>query len=263
MIEELEKNIKSEYNIRLNEIIKNTESTVGNVYMLNCDNNKYVAKVYNNIKHVKSMIKLHEELNKNQIYAPEIIKNNDGIGYTKINSENYYVVLYSFLEGHQVTWDKTKIKLTDNEIIVLANSLRKLHELNNNSEIKLPKIPFGNYKKRKGILHFDLTKQNIFINQDKIGFIDFDDAKFGESICDVSILIANLFFSKTRGANLDGMNKFIDAYYAEDLQIKQEETRLIKQYAIDWINYVLAGNEFSASITESFHVKRKLIEEYL
>ena len=59
------------------------------------------------------------------------------------------------------------------------------------------------------------------------------------------------------------MNKFIDAYYAEDLRIKQEETRLIKQYAIDWIDYVLVGNEFDTSITESFHVKRKLIEKYL
>ena len=74
MIEELEKNIKSEYNIKLNEIIKNTESTVGNVYMLNCDNNKYVAKVYNNIKHVKSMIKLHEELKKIRFMPQKLLK---------------------------------------------------------------------------------------------------------------------------------------------------------------------------------------------
>ena len=30
----------------------------------------------------------------------------------------------------------------------------------------------------------------------KISFIDFDDAKYGPSVCDVAIAISNLFFSK-------------------------------------------------------------------
>mgnify|MGYP003308183202 CR=1 FL=1 len=50
---------------------------------------------------------------------------------------------------------------------------------------------------RKSILHFDLTKGNVFYNN-KIEFIDFDDAKYGNSIYDVTILIGFLFISKKR-----------------------------------------------------------------
>ena len=117
--------------------------------------------------------------------------------------------------------------------------------------------PFENYIGRKSILHFDLTRQNIFINdkEKKVGFIDFDDAKFGEAVCDVAILIANLFFSKTKGVNLDGINKFIDAYYLKDFKLKKEETPFIKKYAIMWIDYTLKNNDFNTSITESFNTQ--------
>ncbi len=115
------------------------------------------------------------------------------------------------------------------------------------------------------MLHFDLTRNNIFINteQDKIGFIDLDDAKFGASVCDVAILIANLFFSKSRGTNLEGMRKFIDAYYENDLEIKSVEVPRIKELALMWIDYVLNGNEFDASTTESFEARKRLITNLL
>ena len=118
---------------------------------------------------------------------------------------------------------------------------------------------------RKSVLHFDLTRNNIFIDneQDKIGFIDFDDAKYGASVCDVAILIANLFFSKSKGANLEGMQKFIDAYYEDDLKIKELEVPRIKEFALMWIDYVLDGNEFDSSTTESFEARKKLIAELL
>lgn len=258
----LEEVLKNKYNLDVNRIEKNEESTVGNVYMLYCKNSKYVVKIYSEVNHTKSIVNLHEMLNKNNFYVPKIIKNIENQGFTEIKNRSY-IVIYSFLEGHQITWNKTKINLSDEEITMLAKTLRKLHNLTDNSIIKLPQIPFGDYKKRQSILHFDLTKQNIFINNDKIGFIDFDDAKFGEAICDIAILIANLFFSKTRGVNLEGAKKFINSYYLDDLQLKNEEISKIKDYGIKWIDYVLAGNEFDTSTTESFHVKRKLIKKYL
>lgn len=124
---------------------------------------------------------------------------------------------------------------------------------------------FGNDIERKSVLHFDLTRNNIFINteQDKIGFIDLDDAKFGASVCDVAILIANLFFSKSRGTNLEGMRKFIDAYYENDLEIKSVEVPRIKELALMWIDYVLDGNEFDSSTTESFEARKRLITNLL
>lgn len=264
MEEKLKKIIKEKFNIKVNKIEKNLQSTVGNVYILFSNKSKYVIKVYDNLKHTKWIVKLHKVLIKNNFYVPEVIKNNLNKGYLEI-SKNTYIVVYSFLKGHQLVWDETKIKLTDDELCRLAKTLRHLHKITNNSEINLPSIPFENYIGRKSILHFDLTRQNIFINneENKIGFIDFDDAKFGEAVCDVAILIANLFFSKTKGVNLDGINKFIDAYYSEDLKLKEKKKNLINKYAIMWIDYTLKNNEFDTSITESFNIKRKLIEEYL
>ena len=256
--------VEEKFDIKVNKIEKNLQSTVGNVYIVFSNKSKYVIKAYNNLKHTKWIVKLHKVLVKNNFYVPEVIKNNLNKEYLEI-SKNTYIVVYSFLKGHQVVWDETKIKLTDNEICILANTLRDLHKITNNSEINLPSIPFENYIGRKSILHFDLTRQNIFINdkEKKVGFIDFDDAKFGEAVCDVAILIANLFFSKTKGVNLDGINKFIDAYYLKDFKLKKEETPFIKKQAIMWIDYTLKNNDFNTSITESFNTKRKLIEEYL
>ena len=115
---------------------------------------------------------------------------------------------------------------------------------------------------RKSLLHFDLTRGNIFHNNSKIGIIDFDDAKFGASVCDVAIAIANLFFSKSRGVDKEGYKKFIEVYYSDEKEkIKKTEIPMIKDIAINWINYVLKNNSFNASDTESFEVRKKLIME--
>ena len=94
----------------------------------------------------------------------------------------------------------------------------------------MPVLPFENNNTRKSVLHFDLTRNNIFKESNKkISIIDFDDAKYGDSICDIAILIANLFFSKTRGVDLEGMEEFINQYYANDIILKDKEKPLIKK----------------------------------
>lgn len=258
---ELKKILKDKYNFAINNVQKNIQSTVGNVYI--SDDNKYVIKIYNDIKHTITMINLHKVLNENNLYVPRIIYNRLNVGYTKFKDK--YIVVYSFLKGHQITWNTDKINLTDYEINKIAKTIRKLHNLTNNEIIGLPQLPFGNDMERKSVLHFDLTRNNMFINteKDRIGFIDFDDAKFGASVCDVAILIANLFFSKSKGANIEDMHKFIDAYYEDDLKIKEVEVPRIKEFALMWIGYVLDGNEFDASTTESFEARKKLISKFL
>ena len=74
-------------------------------------------------------------------------------------------------------------------------------------------------------------------------------------------LIANLFFSKTYGVDKDGLNTFVKEYYKDKNEDINEKMKLIKQYAVRWIDYILDGNEFDTSTTESFEVKRKLIIE--
>lgn len=261
---ELKKLIEDYFDFEVKEIEKNLESTVGNVYMVCSNSNKYIIKIYSDIEHTKAMINLHKILNDNNFYVPKIISNKLNEDYTKLFTDKY-IVIYSFLEGHQIVWDTNKIKLTDKEIDTIAKTLRRMHKTTNNNEIGLPKLKFGLDIKRQSILHFDLTRNNIFIDDKKrrIGFIDFDDAKFGACVCDVSILIANLFFSKSKGANLEGMRRFTDAYYLNDLQMKEEEVPKIKECALMWIDYVLDGNEFDSSTIESFEARRYLIKKYL
>ena len=106
-------------------------------------------------------------------------------------------------------------------------------------------------------------KENILNNNGNIEFIDFDDAKYGESVIDISILIALLFFSKKRGVDLKGIQLFIDSYYGYDIELKKLEIKFIKKCALNWIDYTLKNNDLGISVNESFETKKKLIKEYL
>ncbi len=257
----LEKIIKESYEIQINNITKNFDSTDGNVYIIKSNNNTYIFKMYNSLEHTQSMIKLHNFLNENNLYVPRIIQTKNKEYYKKYNDK--YIVMYSFLEGSQL---KDIIQTVDNKTILkLAKEIRRLHDLTENVTFNLKHIDFNleTEFKRKSILHFDLTKDNIFINKDEIGFIDFDDAKFGPSVYDVAITISLLFLSKSRGAELDKIKTFIDSYYESETQNKEIELPYIKSIALKWIDYLLTKNSFDTSTKESFEVKKKLIEEYL
>ena len=220
----LEKIIKESYEIQINNITKNYDSTDGNVYLIKSNNNKYIFKIYNSLEHTQSMIKLHNFLNENNLYVPRIIQTKNKEYYKRYNDK--YIVMYSFLEGMQL---KNIIQKVDNKTILkLAKEIRRLHDLTENVTFNLKHIDFNleTEFKRKSILHFDLTKDNIFINKDKVGFIDFDDAKFGPSVYDVAITISLLFLSKSRGAELDKIKTFIDSYYESDTQNKDRELQL-------------------------------------
>jgi len=160
-------------------------------------------------------------------------------------------------------YEKETGKLDKKTISLVAEELKRFHNETQSNESNLSQVPFQDKAKRKSALHFDLTRENIFLKKDKIFFIDFDDAKYGGSVCDVAILIANLFFSKTRGTDIEGMQTFIEKYYGEDIELKHTEQPLIKEYALNWINYILNGNEFDTSTEKSFKTRYELIDRYL
>lgn len=247
--------LNSNYDINISEIIKNEESTDGNVYLLK-GNNKYIMKIYDDLKHTKLMINIHNKLN--NLYIPRIIYTKDNNSYLEYN--NKYIVIYSFLEGIQIC----EMDFT-NLIPAIAKEVRKMHDLINNNELGMIELPFtiSNNLNRYSILHFDLTKHNIFYNEDKIGFIDFDDVKYGPSICEISIIISLLFLSKKRGVNKEGIDLFIDAYYGSDIELKNMELPYLKEYALKWVDYILDNNNFDTSLKESFEIKKKLIMECL
>lgn len=265
IILKIDNKLSKDYNIKSDKIEKNIDSTDGNVYIIYSGEKKYVLKLYDNLKHVQSMISLHTFLKIKNINIPSIIPTINKQLYNIIDL-NEYVVIYSFMDGEQLKWDKTQGNIDSEIIKSIARELKKFHLITqNNNEFNLPELSFGRKTERNSVLHFDLTKHNIFINKDnnKIGLIDFDDAKFGASVCDLAIIVSILFFSKTNGANLKGAQHFIDEYYGENFELKKLEKPLIKEFALGWINYILSGNEFDTSTTESFEIRKQLINEYL
>lgn len=243
---------------------RNEDSTDGNVYMIKTSNEKYVVKLYKTLQHTINMVRIHSLLNERKIKVPIIINTKDKGKYCKIN-ENKYLVVYSFIEGEQIGWSGKYKRLSENLIKELADTVKKMHDtkvpfLNDLENVKYEENDLEN---EKSLLHFDLTRNNIFINNGKISIIDFDDAKSGNRICDISILIANLFFSKTYGADTNGVKLFLNEYFKDDMENIENKRKLIKKYALKWVDYILSGNEFDTSTTESFEVKKKLIMKNL
>ena len=100
---------KNEYSIDVNKIEKSEESTVGNVYIVYTEFDKYVAKIYDDLTLVKSMTLLHNNLS-NKYNIPKIIKSKNNQDYIEfLNSK--YIILYSFLEGIQIGKKFNKILL--------------------------------------------------------------------------------------------------------------------------------------------------------
>ena len=144
---------------------------------------------------------------------------------------------------------------SEEQIITIAKELKKFHDLTLNKKYNLKTIKFANNLERQSVLHFDLTKENIFIKDDKIGFIDFDDAKYGDSVCDIGILLSFLFVSKKRGVDKDSIKIFLDNYY-ENEELKNEELKYISKYISNWVDYIEDGHEFDSSLKDSFEFKK-------
>lgn len=262
-IEKINKIMEDNYMIKIDKLEKNKQSTDGNVYIIYTNKEKYVMKIYDDLSHTKTMTSLHNKLISCGLNVPKVIKTKNNKLYTKLNDKEN-IVIYSFMQGKQIS--NELISIDDLVISKIANELYELHKSTYEDNIyNVPSLPFAIKTKtnRNSVLHFDLTKDNIFIDKDKIGFIDFDDAKYGPSVCDVSICLSILFFSKKRGVDINKAKKFIDAYYSNEPIAKSIEIPLIKEYAINWIDYILNNNTFDTSTTESFVVKRKLVEKNL
>lgn len=255
---DLKKILTIEYLMNVTKIEKNDESTNQNVYIIYTTLEKYVVKIYKELKHVESMIKVHEYLYENNIYVPNIVINKKEKGFSILN--NNYIIVYTFLNGTQL--GKTYKKIPNEIIKKLANQVRRMHDITHDIEkYNLDKVPFTIDKKfdRNSLLHFDLTKMNIFLNNEKIGFIDFDDAKVGPSVYDVAILCSLLFFTKSSGVDKNGCRLFIETYYEKDRELMKNETKYIKEISIKWIDYIMSNNLFDTSLKSSFEIKKQLI----
>ena len=250
--------IEEKYNFKIKNIKKNEKSTDKNVYNLFTDKNEYILKIYNSKKHVENMSNLLKKLKQYNFYIPQIYNTIDNKSY--IYLFNKYIIIYSYLAGKEI--GEAFSNLPDDISVLLARKLKKFHDVTKKN-LNLEVIGLGNKKLRTSILHFDLTRSNIFYNKNKneIGFIDFDDAKYGQTIIDISILIANVYISKLRGIDIHGIKTFINEYYKNESELKKQELPLIKDTAIKWINKILSENKLETSTIDSLEIRKKLISK--
>ena len=93
--------LKEKYCLEIDKIVKNEDSTDGNVYMLFNDTTKYILKLYDDKNHAISMINIHQNLRKNGLNVPKKILNKENNGYTSLD-DGKYCVIYSFLDGDEI-----------------------------------------------------------------------------------------------------------------------------------------------------------------
>ena len=251
MQEQLEKN----YDIKIDNISKINESSDGNVFLINIGTKKLIMKKYDDINHANAMVELHKDMENKKINAPRVVKNNSNNYITII--DKHYCVLYTYIKGQMIS--ELYEKLPNEIIYKIGRLLRKIHDSFPDNNYNINNIDFEKNNLRKSILHFDLTKSNMYKSNDEIYIIDFDDSKYGPCIIDVAIAISFLFISKKNGIDKDGISYFLKSYYENS--IEKEELKYIKKYALKWIDVITNNNIFNPSTTESFEIKRKYIEE--
>ena len=127
----LELHIKDVFKLNIVSIVKIDESSEGNVYNIKTDNNKYIAKIYDDLNIVNNMISLYNYLEEMNI--PKIIKTSDGNYFSKYMDK--FIVIYSFLEGKQLSKFITENNnICPDEIVsLMAKEVRKLHDLTSNN----------------------------------------------------------------------------------------------------------------------------------
>lgn len=89
------------YGIEAKKIMKNEESTEGNVYNIKLQDKKYIAKIYNNAEHAKEMSELFQKMLFVNLNVPKIIKNDKNGTYQNILGNNY-LILYEFINGKAI-----------------------------------------------------------------------------------------------------------------------------------------------------------------
>ena len=87
----LESHIKDVFKLNIVSFVKNNESSDGNVYNIKTNDNKYIAKIYDDLNIVNNMIFLYNYLEEMNI--PKIIKTIDGNYFSKYMDK--FIVIYS------------------------------------------------------------------------------------------------------------------------------------------------------------------------
>ncbi len=208
--------------------------------MIASKDKKYVLKLYNEDSNIETETKFGHYLYGKNIPIARIIKNLKGQIITAIG--NLHGVLFEFCTGEPISWGDISLDFS----VHLAEIMANMHSLMLNNT----KIPAKDYCKckidsvmglsnikiiqkskdvensikdlsllglRRGLIHSDLTRQNILATKDRNdvdAIIDFGDAHYDYLVWDLAILITHIFITKTYGIDWMALSGFIKKYYA-------------------------------------------------
>lgn len=236
------------------KISKINNGNMNNVFILELDDNKYIIRMseFDNDFECK-ILKLLEEHN---IDSPRLLTN------FKLGSRN--IVICKYIEGENPTI------YNDLFFEKLANSLRKLHSIQckyepteyaNNEETlnKLKKYynlsitskylkdetEFIDKKYKeieklnlnslpKNIIHSDIKKENLLVNDNEVHLIDFGNVYVGNRLIDL-IRVIMWFFIKNNNYDFDSIEKFVLQYFKENsnlLEIEKSNVTILIKYCI-------------------------------
>lgn len=213
-------------------------------FMVITETNKYVAKIFSKNSNIDTEVSFSAYLYKNKFPVPKIIENSNKQLITKHG--DMLCVLYEYCKGHEIGWGSESSVISKELAENLAEIISKMHGLMlNNKSIKantlvqmcLPQkieslknnevvskyrkinkeaknIDTNNFK--KALIHSDLTRENIFISDDRetvTAIIDFGDAHYDFIAWDLAVLLTQIFITKSWGIDWNGIKWFLKKYY--------------------------------------------------
>lgn len=261
-------------------------------YLIKADGKKFVLRVYNPSRkrnRIQKEIEVMNYLLDNNIPVPKAISSLNQNIIEKIDGKQ--AVLFSFIQGINPPWEPMNLELAKDIgmnvgklQLVLLQSKIKVSSLSEFSASIRPKhSSFQNYleeinqaleqidlkKLRKGLIHSDITRENIKVNNRSLmGFLDFDDLHKDYLSWDLAIALTHLFVAKSFGIDWKGLYSFLEGYQSVMKLNKQEKHALIPFIMLRNINLLALIEKKSkqdtskalVSIKDSLLKKIKLIQ---
>jgi len=214
----------------------------GSTFLLNDSVQKYVLKLFpkQNIELVELEIKVIKYLQNLDIPLPKIYAGKNGRYYEKINKQ--YVILFSFVDGHHLSWGPIKA-CQARDIGINVASLQKTLErfrftyykkqpyadsfeefrdkdsyinntiLRNKTSIQKELEKLVTNELRIQCIHGDISRENLLTLEGKVvAFLDFGDCHKDYLVWDTAVAITQLFITKSFGIDWMGLRNFLEGY---------------------------------------------------
>ena len=249
----------------------------GCALMINCEDKKYVLKIYNKDSGIETEVQFGHYLHNKNIPTAKIIENSKGQLVTAI--DDLRGVLFEFCTGEQIKWNDINTAFSEH----LAEVLAKMHLL----MLSDTRIPAKDYYKckidsvsglsnlkiiqkskevgdsikgvdfpglRRGLIHADITRQNVLVTKDRNSvdaIIDFGDAHYDYIAWDLAVLITHIFITKTYGIDWKALSVFIKKYYSIFPLTKQEIEAIIPFIKARNLNLAIEVNRLALDKNEN------------